>query len=103
MRFEERLSRFEHLGSELPLPEVRQDAYAQSRDDTVRCWKCGFRSVILPTGFLVGEDIPFDNLRDQTRYGRRARSSACATRRRISFFTDTDVRVDGRVRYARPR
>ena len=36
----------------------------QSKGDTVRCWKCGFSFRYLPTGFLQGKDLPYDNLRD---------------------------------------
>ena len=53
----------EHLERLLFLcPKCGRMHTLQSRDDTVRCWKCGFSFRYLPTGFLVGEDIPFDNL-----------------------------------------
>ena len=59
----------EHLERLLFLcPKCGRMHTLQSRDDTVRCWKCGFSFRYLPTGFLVGEDIPFDNLRDWTRW-----------------------------------
>ena len=68
MRFEGK-ALAEHLERLLFLcPKCGRMHTLQSRDDTVRCWKCGFSFRYLPTGFLVGEDIPFDNLRDWTRW-----------------------------------
>lgn len=73
---------------------MRQDAYAPEPDDTVRCWKCGFSFRYLPTGFLVGEDIPFDNLRDWTRWQKGEIVRLCDEAEDKPIFTDTDVRVD---------
>ena len=66
----------------------------QSRDDTVRCWKCGFSFRYLPTGFLSGEDIPFDNLRDWTRWQNGEIVRLCDEADDKPIFTDTDVRAD---------
>lgn len=73
----------------------------QSKGDTVRCWKCGFSFRYLPTGFLEGEDIPFDNLRDWAAWqnGEIARLCAEAEDDR-PIFTDTDMRAD-RVDFAK--
>ncbi len=67
----------------------------QSKNDTVRCWKCGFSFRYLPTGFLAGDGLPYDNLRDWNRWqeGEIARMCAQATDGK-PIFTDGDVTVD---------
>jgi len=64
----------------------------QSQDDTVKCWKCGFSFRYLPTGFLAGKDLPYDNIRDWSRWQdgeiRRACDEAAVDR---PIFSDTDV------------
>ena len=85
----------EHLERLLFLcPKCGRMHTLQSRDDTVRCWKCGFSFRYLPTGFLVGEDIPFDNLRDWTRWQKGEIVRLCDEAEDKPIFTDTDVRVD---------
>ena len=73
----------------------------QSKGDTVRCWKCGFHFRYLPTGFLQGEDLPYDNLRDWNRWqdGEIGRLCSQAEPDR-PIFSDSDVRVD-RVEFAK--
>ena len=72
-----------------------------TRDDTVKCWKCGFTFRYLPTGFLSGEDLPYDNLRDWNRWqdGEIGRLCSQAEPDR-PIFSDSDVRVD-RVEFAK--
>lgn len=67
----------------------------QSRDDTVRCWKCGFSFRYLPTGFLAGNDLPFDNIRDAVRWQTGEIFRLCDTADETKpIFTDADMRVD---------
>ena len=66
----------------------------QSRDDTVVCWKCGFSFRYLPTGFLSGDNLPFDNLRDWTRWQNGEIIRLCDEAADAPIFTDTDMRTD---------
>ena len=63
----------------------------QSRGDTVRCWKCGFSLRYLPTGFLAGEDLPFDNLRDWAAWQKGEIERMCDEAGERPVFTDTDI------------
>ena len=86
----------EHLERLLFLcPKCGRMHTLQSRDDTVRCWKCGFSFRYLPTGFLVGEDIPFDNLRDWTRWQKGEIVRLCDEAGDKPIFTDTDAAEGG--------
>ena len=73
----------------------------RSKNDTVRCWKCGFSFRWLPTGFLAGADLPFDNLRDWNRWQTEEIRRICAAAEPGKpIFTDTDV-TTCRVEFAR--
>lgn len=63
----------------------------QSKNDTVRCWKCGFSFRYLPTGFLSGEDLPYDNLRDWTAWQKSEICRLCDEAGDRPVFTDTDI------------
>ena len=73
----------------------------QSKKNTVRCWKCGFSFRWLPTGFLAGEGLPADNLRDWVRWQQGELERLC---QRSSpgkpVFTDADVTCS-RVEFSR--
>ena len=64
----------------------------QSKKDTVRCWKCGLSFRWLPTGFLAGEGLPADNLRDWNRWQEGQIADMCARAQ-----TDKPVFSDGEV------
>ena len=67
----------------------------QSRKDTVRCWKCGFTFRWLPTGFLAGEGLPADNLRDWNRWQEEQIAAMCARAQADkAIFSDSDVTCD---------
>ncbi len=64
----------------------------RSKGDSVRCWKCGFSFRWLPTGFLAGEDLPFDNLRDWNRWQTEEIRRMCqAAEPDKPVFTDSDI------------
>ena len=72
----------------------------RSKNDTVRCWKCGFSFRYLPTGFLAGEGLPFDNLRDWNRWQEGEIARICRdVQPGKPIFTDSDVICD-RVSFA---
>lgn len=62
-----------------------------SRDNTIRCGKCGFGFRYLPTGFLEGEDLPWDNLRDGNRWQQGEIRRMCDEAGADPIFTDTEV------------
>ena len=63
-----------------------------NKGDTVRCWKCGFSFRWLPTGFLAGDDLPFDNLRDWNRWQNGEIARLCREAEEDKpIFTDADV------------
>lgn len=73
----------------------------QSKNDTVRCWKCGFSFRYLPTGFLAGADLPYDNIRDWNAWQREEIFRLCDQAEEDKpIFTDTDMRTD-RVLFAK--
>lgn len=85
----------EHMETLLFLcPRCRRMHTLQSRDDTVTCWKCGLSFRYLPTGFLSGDDIPYDNLRDWVHWQRNEIFRFCDDADDSAIFTDTDIRVD---------
>ena len=64
----------------------------RSKGSVVRCWKCGFTIRWLPTGFLAGEDLPYDNLRDWNRWQTEEIRRLCETAEPDkAIFTDADV------------
>ena len=64
----------------------------RSKGDIVRCWKCGFEIRWLPTGFLAGEGLPFDNLRDWNRWQTEEIRRMCESAEPDKpIFTDADV------------
>lgn len=66
----------------------------QSRDDTVRCWKCGFVFRYLPTGFLAGEGLPFDELRTANAWQEGEIRRLCDEAGDAPVFADTDMTCD---------
>jgi len=73
----------------------------RSKGDTVRCWKCGFSFRWLPTGFLAGEGLPFDNLRDWSRWQTEEIRRLCREADpEQPIFADADV-VTHRVEFAK--
>ena len=66
----------------------------RSKDDTVRCWKCGFTFRYLPTGFLSGEDLPYDNIRDWNAWQKGEILRMCDEAGDDPIFTDGGVRTD---------
>ena len=85
----------EHLETLLFLcPRCGRMHTLQSRGDTVRCWQCGFSFRYLPTGYLAGEELPFDNLRDWNAWQEGEIRRLCAEAGDGPIFTDTDMRAD---------
>jgi hypothetical protein len=85
----------EHMETLLCLcPRCGRIHTLESRDDTVRCWKCGFSFRYLPTGFLAGEDLPFDNIRDWNRWQTIELLRMCDEAGEEPIFTDSSVRCD---------
>lgn len=70
-----------------------------SRDDTLRC-RCGLSARYLPTGFLAGEGLPFDNLRDWNRWQNRELRRRCAEPGEKPILSDTEITAD-EVAFAR--
>ena len=86
----------EHMETLLFLcPKCGRMHTLQSRGDTVSCWKCGFSFRYLPTGFLAGDGIPFDNLRDWTAWQEGEIRRLCdEADDEHPIFTDADMRLD---------
>ena len=85
----------EHMETLLFLcPRCGRHHTLESHGDTVRCWKCGFSFTYLPTGFLSGQDIPFDNLRDWKRWQDGEIRRICDEADERPIFTDTQMRTD---------
>ena len=73
----------------------------RSRKNTVTCWKCGFTFRWLPTGFLAGDGLPADNLRDWNRWQEERIADMCANVQPDKpVFTDGDVSC-GRVDFSK--
>ena len=84
----------EHLETLLFLCPKCGSGALQSKDDQVRCWKCGFTFRYLPTGFLAGEDLPYDNIRDWNAWQTGEIRRMCDEAGDDPIFTDTGVRTD---------
>ncbi len=85
----------EHLETLLFLcPSCGRMHTLQSRGDTVRCWKCGFSFRYLPTGFLAGDGVPFDELRAWVRWQDSEIRRMCEESGSSPVFTDSTVRVE---------
>ena len=66
----------------------------RSKDDTVRCWKCGFTFRYLPTGFLAGEEMLYANIRDWNAWQTGEILRMCDEAGDDPIFTDAGVRTD---------
>ena len=84
----------EHMETLLFLCPKCGSGALQSKDDRVRCWKCGFTFRYLPTGFLAGEDLPYDNIRDWNAWQTGEIRRMCDEAGDDPIFTDTGVRTD---------
>ena len=85
----------EHLETLLFLcPACGRVHTLQSKGDTVRCWKCGFSFRYLPTGFLAGEGVPFEDLRSWVRWQDGELRRMCTESGSLPIFTDSSVRVE---------
>ena len=85
----------EHMETLLCLcPKCGRIHTLESRDDTVRCWQCGFSFRYLPTGFLAGEELPFDNIRDWNRWQTAELLRMCDEAGEDPIFTDSSIRCD---------
>lgn len=62
-----------------------------SRDDTVTCSQCGLTFRYLPTGFLAGEGLPWDTIRDGNLWQREQIYRLCGQAADGPIFTDTDM------------
>ena len=85
----------EHLETMLFLcPRCGRMHTLQSKDDTVRCWQCGFTFRYLPTGYLAGEDLPFDELKSWYAWQEGEIRRMCAEAGESPIFIDTDMTAD---------
>lgn len=88
--------RAEHIERLLFLcPKCGEMHTLQSKGDTVRCRKCGLAFRYLPTGFLAGNGLPFDNLRDLNRLQDEQVARLCQSADPARpIFSDSDMRTD---------
>ncbi len=84
----------EHLETLLFLCPRCGSSALRSKDDQVRCWKCGFTFRYLPTGFLAGEDLPYDNIRDWNAWQTGEILRMCDEAGDDPIFTDGGVKTD---------
>ena len=75
-------------------PACRRQGTLQSHGDTVRCWKCGCSFRYLPTGFLQGDGLPADNLRDWNEWQNEEIRHLCDGADDRPIFTDASIRTD---------
>lgn len=66
----------------------------RSRNDTVRCWKCGLSFQYQLTGFLKGDALPADNIRDWNRWQTEQLHRLCDAATDRPIFADSDIRTD---------
>lgn len=62
-----------------------------SQGDTVSCTQCGLSFQYLPTGFLAGEGLPWDTIRDGNLWQKEQIARLCAQAEDGPIFTDTDM------------
>ena len=85
----------EHLETMLFLcPKCGRLHTLTSKNDTVRCWKCGFSFRYLPTGYLAGDDLPFDELKRWYAWQEGEIRRMCAEAGESPIFTDADMTAD---------
>ena len=75
-------------------PRCRRVGTLQTREDQIRCGRCGLTARYLPTGFLEGEDLPFDNLRDWNRWQQEEIRKLCDEPSEKPVFSDDQVYTD---------
>ncbi|MBR6207503.1 MAG: 1-acyl-sn-glycerol-3-phosphate acyltransferase [Oscillospiraceae bacterium] len=82
----------EHLETLLYLcPGCRRYHTLESKGDTLRCRRCGLQVRYLPTGFLEGENLPFDNLRDWNRWQEQELRARCRLAAEEAVVSDTGI------------
>jgi 1-acyl-sn-glycerol-3-phosphate acyltransferase len=65
-----------------------------SKDDTLFCESCGFHVKYLPTGFLSGENLRWDNIRDWNLWQEQEIRRLCDEAGDEAIFVDTDMHTN---------